>query len=120
VADVNVVQNESLFAFVISSVLDNAIKFTEPGGHVRIETTPEDKMIQVRVTDNGRGIAPEKIDQLFKPFSRAESAVDFSYEGMGLSLFLNRLILTYTGGDIGIVSSAEGGTEVTIKTPTES
>ena len=117
VGDIPVTQNESLFSFVISSVLDNAVKFSEPGGHIVISAQPTDKTVMVRVSDNGRGIDPSKIDQLFKPFSRAESAVDFAYEGLGLSLFLDRLILTYTGGDISIAPRDGGGTDVTITTP---
>ena len=116
--DTMIVQNEPLFSFVIGSTIDNAIKFASPGGRVFIASRPEDKIITVRVSDNGRGIDPAKIDQLFKPFSRAESAVDFSYEGLGLSLFLNRLILTYTGGSITAASRPTGGTDVTIVTPT--
>jgi signal transduction histidine kinase len=114
-----IVQNEPLFSFVVSSILDNAIKFTGPGGRIYIASHPKKKTITVRVSDNGRGIDPEKLDQLFKPFSRAESAVEFSYEGLGLSLFLTRLILTYTGGSIGIEARQNGGTDVSITTPVD-
>ncbi len=119
VGSIQVTQNEALFSFVISSVLDNAIKFTESGGRITISSEPERKTIQVKVSDNGQGIDPAKLDQLFKPFSRAESAVDFSYEGLGLSLFLDRLILTYTGGSISAKPRLGGGTDVVITTPIE-
>ena len=119
VGNITIVQNEPLFFFVIGSILDNAIKFTEPGGHISISSHPGSKTIQVKVSDNGRGIDAAKLDQLFKPFSRAESAVDFSYEGLGLSLFLDRLILNYTGGSISVAPRTTGGTDVTITTPTD-
>jgi len=115
--DITVVQNESLFSFVLSSVFDNAIKFTDTGGRIVISSQPQTQTIRVKISDNGRGIDPAKLDQLFKPFSRAESAIDFSHEGFGLSLFLNRLILNYTGGSIGAVPRAGGGTDVVITTP---
>ncbi|MCL2451643.1 ATP-binding protein [Candidatus Saccharibacteria bacterium] len=117
VKSTNVTQNEPLFYFVIASVLDNAIKFAEPGGQVTITSQPKSKTISVRVSDNGRGIDPAKLDQLFKPFSRAESGVDFSYEGLGLSLFLSRLILDYTNGNISAKPRTAGGTDVVITTP---
>jgi len=117
VGDTMIVQNEPLFSFVISSVLDNAVKFTDPGGHILFSSQPKSKTILVRISDNGHGIDPTKLDQLFKPFSRAESAVNFSYEGLGLSLFANRLILAYTGGSISAAPRPTGGTDVTVCTP---
>ncbi|MCL1839602.1 ATP-binding protein [Candidatus Saccharibacteria bacterium] len=117
VGNISLTQNESLFTFVINSVLDNAIKFSNSGGHIAISSHPQSKTIRVKVSDNGRGIDPAKLDQLFKPFSRAESAVDFGYEGLGLSLFLDRLILTYTGGNISATPRSAGGTDIIITTP---
>lgn len=117
VSSTSITQNEPLFSFVITSVLDNAVKFANPGGQVVIASQPKSKTINIRISDNGRGIDPAKLDQLFKPFSRAESGVDFSYEGLGLSLFLSRLILTYTSGAISAKSRPAGGTDVTITTP---
>ena len=114
-----IIQNEPLFSFVISSVLDNAIKFANTGGRIHIASQPRNKTISVKISDNGRGIDPDKVNQLFKPFSRAESAVNFSYEGLGLSLFLNRLILTYTGGEISAAPRPAGGTDVAITTPVD-
>ena len=114
-----IVQNEPLFSFVVSSVLDNAIKFADDGGRVFIASQPQNKTILVKISNSGRSIDPAKLDQLFKPFSRTESAVDFSYEGLGLSLFLARLILDYTGGNISATPRPDGGTEVTITTPTD-
>jgi signal transduction histidine kinase len=114
-----VVQNEPLFSFVISSVLDNAIKFADPGGRILIANHPQNKTILIKVSNSGRSIDAAKLDQLFKPFSRTESAVDFSYEGLGLSLFLGRLILDYTGGSISATPRPNGGTDVVITTPTD-
>jgi signal transduction histidine kinase len=119
VEDISVTQNRMLFAFVISSIIDNAIKFANEGGRVDIDTNPGNKSLRIKITDNGRGINPEKMDQLFKPFSRTESAVDFLYEGLGLSLFLDRLILAYTGGSISVDKRPGGGAVFTVVTPTE-
>jgi len=115
-----IVQNEPLFSFVISSILDNAIKYSNDGGQIDITSQLQGKNVVITFKDNGRGIDPSKIDQLFKPFSRAESAVDSGVEGLGLSLYLNRLILTYTGGTITVTPEPGGkGTEVIITTPTD-
>ncbi len=115
--NITLTHNEPLLSFVINSVLDNAIKFSNQGGQIAITNRANEKMIRVTISDNGRGIDPSKLNQLFKPFSRAESVIDFAYEGMGLSLFLNRLIMNYTGGQIAAAPRPTGGTDVAITTP---
>lgn len=116
--NINVTQNPLLFNFVLESILDNAIKFNkEEGGSIDITAAPSSKTVSIRFTDNGIGIDQEKLSQLFKPFSRATSSIEFNYEGMGFSLFLDKIIMDYTGGDIAATSSAEAGTEIHISTP---
>jgi signal transduction histidine kinase len=53
---------------------------------------------------------------LFKPFSRADSALQFNYEGLGFSLFLDKIITDYMGGDILATSTKGSGTAITVKT----
>lgn len=110
-------QNRLLFNFVLSSVLDNAIKFNQEGGTIEISVEPNNKMLMVKITDNGIGINHEKLDQLFKPFSRTTSAVEFDYEGLGFSLFLDKIIMDYTGGNISIESKENQGTQLLVATP---
>lgn len=110
-------QNRMLFNFVLSSVLDNAIKFNQSGGSIVINLKPDSKMLTISVADNGIGVNSEKLEQLFKPFSRTTSAVEFSYEGLGFSLFLDKIIMDYTGGDIHMQSVENKGTELFITTP---
>jgi len=74
-------------------------------------------MLIVRVADNGIGISSEKLDQLFKPFSRTTSAVEFNYEGLGFSLFLDKIIMDYTGGSVDIQSIENKGTQLFVATP---
>lgn len=74
-------------------------------------------MITVEVSDNGIGISSEKLSQLFKPFSRTTSAVEFNYEGLGFSLFLDKIIMGYTGGGIDVQSIENQGTQLFITTP---
>lgn len=110
-------QNRLLFNFVLSSVLDNAIKFNQEGGSIEISAAPEDKVLSIKVSDNGIGIDNDKLGQLFKPFSRASSAVEFNYEGLGFSLFLDKIIMDYTGGSIQAESSVNEGTQLLVTTP---
>lgn len=110
-------QNRNLFNFVLGSALDNAIKFNQDGGSIEISAEPGAKMLSIKVTDNGVGVKTDKIGQLFKPFSRASSAVEFNYEGLGFSLFLDKIIMDYTGGEIDLVSNENEGTRLLISTP---
>lgn len=110
-------QNKLLFNFVLSSVIDNAIRFNQEGGTIEINVNNEGKTLVVKVTDNGIGIEKDKLDQLFKPFSKTTSAIEFNYEGLGFSLFLDKIIMDYTGGDISVGATSVQGTELLIRTP---
>lgn len=110
-------QNRALFNFVISSLLDNAIKFNPEGGTITIGAEPQSKTLKIAVKDTGIGIPSDKLDQLFKPFSRATSSVEFNYEGLGFSLFLDKIIMDYTGGTIYAHSEPNAGTNMVVRTP---
>lgn len=114
-----VTQHRELLEFVLGSLIDNAIKFTPVGGSITIGARPSDKLLSVTVTDSGNGIAKEKQSQLFQPFSRTESAVEFNYEGLGFSLFLDKIIMEYIGGDIDVSSEESKGSEFIIRASAE-
>lgn len=107
-------QNNELFLFVLDSLLDNAIKFTDVGGTISIGATPSKHRMSINITDTGIGIPSEKQSQLFKPFSRTESAIDFNYEGLGFSLFLDKIIMDYLGGNISVESQQKAGSTFSI------
>lgn len=109
-----ITQQRELIEFVIDSLIDNAIKFTDNGGSITIDASPNHHKISLSISDTGTGIAADKLPQLFKPFSRTESAVEFNYEGLGFSLFLNRIIMDYLDGDISVKSQPERGSTFTI------
>ena len=107
-------QHSELFLFVLDSLLDNAIKFTDVGGTISVDASPSKHKMSINITDTGVGIPSEKQSQLFKPFSRTESAVDFNYEGLGFSLFLDKIIMDYLGGDISVASQQKAGSTFSI------
>lgn len=109
-------QNGSLFTFVIQSLIDNAIKFNSESGTVVIKANPAHHTLRITVSDTGIGIPKDKLPQLFKPFSRAGSAIEFNYEGLGFSLFLDKIITDYMGGTIKAVAPEKGGTQLTVTT----
>lgn len=109
-----ITERRRLFEFVFGSVLDNAIKFSHAGGTIKVSVSPHEHKVAIKVSDYGVGIAKDKLPQLFKPFSRADSALEFNYEGLGFSLFLDKIIMDYIGGAITADSESEKGSVFTI------
>ncbi|MDX1599952.1 MAG: ATP-binding protein [Anaerolineales bacterium] len=79
------------------NVLHNAIKFTPPGGRVRISHARRDDQVVLRVEDNGPGINPEDLDRIFERFYRADRARGTAGTGLGLAIV--RHIMNAHGGD---------------------
>ncbi len=86
---------------VITKLLDNACKFTEPKGNVTIEAKSNgNEMLEVTVTDTGRGIEPDRLEAVFDRFYQEEGALRRSAGGTGLGLAICRQIVTGMGGQI--------------------
>jgi signal transduction histidine kinase len=86
---------------VLSKLLDNACKFTEPKGQVVIEAKPNgSKMLEVTITDTGRGIEPNRLETVFDRFYQEEGALRRTAGGTGLGLAICRQIILGLGGKI--------------------
>jgi len=86
---------------VITKLLDNACKFTEPKGRVTIEAKSNGgQMLEVTITDTGRGIEPDRLEVVFDRFYQEEGALRRSAGGTGLGLAICRQIVTGMGGQI--------------------
>jgi len=105
-----VTQNPDLLAQVLGSLMDNAVSYSPAQSSVSIHADAEPHQNTLVVTDHGSGIPQEKLTQLFQPFSRIEGAEDFTHEGLGFSLYLDKLIMLYLGGDIAIESTPNQAT----------
>ena len=86
---------------VLSKLLDNACKFTEPEGEVMIEAHPNgDRMLEVTISDTGRGIEPNRLEAVFDRFYQEEGALRRTANGTGLGLAICRQIILGLGGQI--------------------
>jgi CheY-like chemotaxis protein/two-component sensor histidine kinase len=104
----------------LANVLQNALKFTDPGGSVDVSLTRDvgAGMAIVRVRDTGIGMSPEAIDQLFLPFAQAESSVRRSRGGLGLGLALVKGLVELHGGNVSAHSEGLGkGSEFVVRLP---
>ena len=96
-------------------MLDNAIKYTPPGGNVRLDVTVRDGRRSVVVSDSGIGIPADQLPRIFERFYRGDNARSQS-EGAGLGLPIARWIADLHGARI-TVSSDTTGTRVQIDFP---
>lgn len=103
---------------VVGNLLQNAAKFSGPGGHTRVSVDVASANALVRVRDDGMGIAPEILPRLFDPFTQAESTLDRSRGGLGLGLALVKGLVELHGGNVQAASAGPGqGAEFTIRLP---
>ncbi|MEZ5336384.1 MAG: ATP-binding protein [Methanolobus sp.] len=100
---------------IVYNLLDNALKFTNEGGTVTVETKNHNHMFQVSVIDTGIGIESDKIESIFRPFVQLDGSVNRKYSGTGMGLALTKKFVELHGGSI-IVSSEPGkGSNFTLK-----
>jgi len=101
---------------VILNLLSNAVKFTPAGGSVDVAATRVDGTVQVSVTDNGPGIAPEDQARIFEEFQQAAAGKELA-DGTGLGLALSRRLVELHGGRIWVDSDIGKGSTFTFSLP---
>jgi two-component system sensor histidine kinase BaeS len=103
-------------AQALGNVVSNAIKYTLPGGEVRVSAEVNDSEVTIRVRDSGPGIAPEEQERIFAPFYRGPADRRFP-QGMGLGLSIARDLVAAHGGRIEVQSTPGTGSTFTISLP---
>jgi signal transduction histidine kinase/ActR/RegA family two-component response regulator len=103
---------------VVWNLLSNAVKFTPPGGQVEIKLEQVADQAQIRVSDTGRGIAPEFLAYIFDYFRQADSTTTRIFGGLGLGLAIARHLVELHGGMIQAASAGENqGATFVIRLP---
>jgi two-component system CheB/CheR fusion protein len=107
-------------AQVFSNLLTNAIKYTLPGGRLSLRARREGAEVVVSVSDDGIGMEPARIEEMFEMFSQAEPDAGRSAGGLGIGLALARSIVQLHGGSISARSGGPGkGSEFTVRLPAD-
>jgi CheY-like chemotaxis protein/two-component sensor histidine kinase len=105
-------------AQVVSNLLNNASKFTPPGGSIEIRATREGDHGSIEVRDNGVGIPAEQQEDVFQMFSQVNRALSRSHGGLGIGLALARSLIELHGGTIKVESAGVNrGSTFTVRLP---
>ena len=102
---------------ILSNLLSNAIKYTLKG-NINFSISNNDKELIFNVTDNGIGIPQDKLNEIFKPFSRLDNQESI-IEGNGFGLFVVKGLIDLLNGNIEVSSELEKGSTFTVRIPVE-
>jgi CheY-like chemotaxis protein/nitrogen-specific signal transduction histidine kinase len=93
---------------VVSNLLNNAVKFTPPGGKITVRLKKSEGWIELSVVDTGKGIDPEFLSNVFTAFSQADVSSTRTQSGLGLGLAISKELVELHGGTIHAESPGEG------------
>ena len=106
---------------ILAALLDNALRFTPPGGAVKIDARTREKgRVEATVTDTGTGIPPEHLPRIFDRFYRADAGSEARTReggGTGLGLAIARHLARAQGGDLAASNAKNGGASFTLGLP---
>ena len=103
--------------WVVTELVDNAIKFTPPGGKVTVTLEQEAGFAHFQVADTGIGISVERLSEIFEPYHQLDGSSTRRYGGVGLGLALVKKIIEAHGSRVDVNSEAGKGTLITFKLP---
>ncbi|NNL85479.1 MAG: PAS domain S-box protein [Myxococcales bacterium] len=102
---------------VLVNLIDNALKYTDPGGCIEIRTRTEARGVRLTVADTGMGIPESEHDRIFERFYRVDAARGRDVGGTGLGLAIVRHVLQLSGGDIAVESEIGVGSTFIVTLP---
>jgi signal transduction histidine kinase len=103
---------------VVANILNNAAKYSKPGGKIRLKVEREGNQVLVQVRDKGMGLPPEMLGQIFELFTQVDRILNRSEGGLGIGLALARRLVEMHGGTLD--ASSDGlnkGMEFSLRLP---
>lgn len=115
--DLTIVGDEHMIKVVLRNLISNAIKFTNNGGEIKIDAIQKIDCIEITVSDNGIGIAPNQIDQLFDISNKLSTHGTENEIGTGLGLILCKELIEKHNGKIWVESELDCGSNFKFSIP---
>jgi len=116
VAEVVILGDELKLRRLFSNIIENGLKYTNPGGFVEVSSTTENGNLFVSIRDNGIGIKGEDLKYIFDRFFRADRSRNRE-TGIGLGLSISKMVAELHGGSISVESEVGKGTVFTVRLP---
>lgn len=105
-------------AQVVANLVNNAAKYTDPGGDIWVRAEASHDAILIRVRDSGVGIPAEMTERIFDPFAQVNRTLDRTQGGLGIGLTLVKRLVELHGGTVTVASAGPGqGSEFTVALP---
>ncbi|WP_354063058.1 PAS domain-containing sensor histidine kinase [Devosia sp. 2618] len=111
------VADERAFRQILLNLLSNAIKFSHPGGRVTVSLKRQGQCLNLSVSDNGVGMAPESLSRIGEAFFQVQDGLARRYEGTGLGLSIVKGLVDLHNGTLRAMSEIGAGTTVTVLLP---
>ena len=103
---------------IFGNLLNNAAKFSEPGGRITVTVEEHQGEAIARVRDTGIGIPDDKLDAIFDMFTQADQSLERAHGGLGIGLTLVRQLVEMHGGSVQVSSAGPGkGSEFVVRLP---
>jgi PAS domain S-box-containing protein len=102
---------------ILINLLTNAIKFTDPGGSIRLSFAADNDTVRMTVSDTGRGIPADRLDSIFDPFIQIHEPAEPGTSGVGLGLAISRDLATAMKGTLTVTSRVGEGSNFTLALP---
>jgi signal transduction histidine kinase len=105
---------------ILVNLVTNAIKFTDVGGRIALayDRGPDPGQVCIRISDTGRGVAPDDVERIFEPFVQVDRhRTETSQQGIGLGLAISRTLARGMGGDLTMESVAGAGSTFILTLP---
>jgi signal transduction histidine kinase len=101
----------------LTNLVTNALKYSPSGGEVRVGVRQQREQLELTVSDQGMGLAPQEQARLLQPFARGETVRRRGIAGLGLGLYITAQIVEQHGGTIRVHSQPGRGSVFTMRWP---
>ena len=109
--------DEDLLHQVVYNLVENAVKFTNPGGYIKFTVCDSIDRVAVDIENSGSGIQADELPLVFEKFYKTDKSRSQDKNGMGLGLYLVKTIIRLHGGDISVTSAVDQFTRFSFYIP---